>query len=214
MRLNPSLQRWTTPGNDPGFVLNLPAGTKDLYEQTIASVPPDKRVWWRAHKVVEGETLAAVAKQFRISPVTLAQANQLATTASLESGAHLVVPMAAGNEASLARFRERVPLRVTHYRVRPGDTVDLIADRFNVTAFQIRRWNGLRSSRLTPGRTLRLYVEGPAGTTSQAAHTRSRSKSKQLATHPVTAHKKPAAAHKKPVATAKAAAPAAARATP
>ena len=70
VKLNPSLQRWTTPGNDPGFVLNLPAGTKDLYEQSIASIPPDKRIWWRAHKVVEGETLAGIAKQFRISPVS------------------------------------------------------------------------------------------------------------------------------------------------
>ncbi len=85
IKLNPSLQRWTTPGNDPNFILNLPAGTKDLYEQSIASIPPDKRIWWRAHRVLEGETLAGIAKQFRISPVSLAQANQL--TASCFSGA-------------------------------------------------------------------------------------------------------------------------------
>ena len=42
--LNPSLQRWTTPANDPGYVLNLPAGTKDLYAKNIAAIPPDKRI--------------------------------------------------------------------------------------------------------------------------------------------------------------------------
>ena len=120
VKLNPSLQRWTTPGNDPGFVLNLPAGTKDLYEQTIASIPPDKRIWWRAHKVLEGETLAGIAKQFRISPVTLAQANQLTASSSLEQGAHLVVPMAAGNESSLARVREAVPHRLISLPRAPG----------------------------------------------------------------------------------------------
>ena len=193
VKLNPSLQRWTTPGNAPDFILNLPAGTKDLYEQAIASIPPDKRIWWRAHKVLEGETLAGIAKQFRISPVTLAQANQLTASSSLEQGAHLVVPMAAGNESSLARVREAVRHRLIHYRVRPGDTVDLIADRYNVTAYQIRRWNGLRSSKLTPGRTLRLYVEAPATTTSRTSHSRPAAKSKHPTARTTTAQKKPAA---------------------
>jgi len=193
-KLNPSLQRWTTPGNDPGFVLNLPAGTKDLYEQTIASIPPDNRIWWRAHKVLEGETLAGIAKQLRVSPVALAQANQLTASSSLEQGAHLVVPMAAGKESSLARVRESVPRRLIHYRVRPGDTVDLIADRFDVTAYQIRRWNGLKSSKLAPGRTLRLYVEAQAATTSRTSRARPAAKSTHTPTRTTTAQKKPAAA--------------------
>jgi membrane-bound lytic murein transglycosylase D len=177
IKLNPSLQRWTTPGNEPSFTLYLPAGTKSLYETSIASIPPDKRIWWRAHKVQEGETLAGIAKQLRVSPVSLAQANQLTAGASLEQGAHLVVPMLAGSESSLARVRESVPHRLTRYRVRPGDTVDLIADRYNVTAYQIRRWNGLRSSRLMPGRTLRLYVEAQP-TTTRAPRSRTTSKSR------------------------------------
>jgi membrane-bound lytic murein transglycosylase D len=192
VKLNPSLQRWTTPGNDPGFILNLPAGTKDLYEQDIASIPPDKRIWWRAHKVLEGETLAGIARQFRISPVTLAQANQLTASSSLEQGAHLVVPMAAGNEASLARVREPVSHRLIYYRVRPGDTVDLIADRNNVTAYQIRRWNGLKSSKLVPGRTLRLYVEAQATTTTRPSHARPAAKSTHPSTRTTSAQKKPA----------------------
>jgi membrane-bound lytic murein transglycosylase D len=194
VKLNPSLQRWTTPGNDPGFVLNLPAGTKDLYEQTIAAIPPDNRIWWRAHKVLEGETLAGIAKQMRVSPVALAQANQLTASSSLEQGAHLVVPMGAGNESSLVRVRESVPRRLIHYRVRPGDTVDLIADRFDVTAFQIRRWNGLKSSKLAPGRTLRLYVEAQSTSTSRTSHARPAAKSTHPSTRTSTAQKKPAAA--------------------
>ncbi len=198
IKLNPSLQRWTTPGNDPNFMLNLPVGTKDLYEQSIASIPPDKRIWWRAHRVVEGETLAGIAKQFRISPVSLAKANQLAAGASLEQGAHLVVPMAPGNEASLVRVREPVSHRLIHYRVRPGDTVDLIADRFDVTTYQIRRWNGLRSAKLAPGRTLRLYVPAPYATTSRTSHRRPAGKPKPPSTGPSIAQKKPATAGNHP----------------
>ena len=202
VKLNPSLQRWTTPGNDPGFIMYLPAGTKDLYEQSIASIPPEKRIWWRAHRVLEGETLAGIAKQFRISPVALAQANRLTANSSLEQGAHLVVPMAAGNESSLGRVRESVPHRLINYRVRPGDTVDLIADRYNVTAYQIRRWNGLRSSKVAPGRTLHLYVEAPASATTRKAPSRPAAKPAHRPTAPTAAQKKPAASGNSPAPTA------------
>jgi membrane-bound lytic murein transglycosylase D len=198
VQLNPSLQRWTTPGNDPGFILNLPPGTKDLYEQSIASIPPDKRIWWRAHKVAEGETLAGIARQFRISPVALGQANQLTASSSLEPGAHLVVPLAAGNESSLARVREVVPRRLIHYRVRPGDTVDLIADRFDVTAYQIRRWNGLASSKLTSGRTLRLYVAAPGYTPPRTSPARPAAPSTRSSQGTAPAQKKPATAGNRP----------------
>lgn len=159
INLNPSLQRWTTPGNNREFVLNLPPGTKDVYEKNIALVPPDKRIWWRAHKVAEGETVAGIAKQFRISPMALADVNRLISGASPVEGAHLVVPMAPGKDSSLVRVRQTTARRLTHYRVRASDTLDLIADRFDVTPYQIRRWNSLKSSQLAPGTSLRLYVQ-------------------------------------------------------
>lgn len=163
IRLNPSLLRWTTPANNSEFVLNLPPGTKETYAQAIASIPPDKRIWWRAHKVEEGETLASVAKKFRISTVALTQANQLKRNAPLEQGARLMLPLAPGTDASLARVRERGPRRPYRYRVRAGDTLELIADRFDVTPYQIRRWNNLKTSRLVSGKTLRVYVATGGG---------------------------------------------------
>ncbi len=168
IRLNPSLLRWTTPANDSSFVLNLPAGTKETFERAIAAIPPDKRIWWRAHKVEQGETLSAIARKYRISTAALAQANHLRADEALAEGAHVVLPLAAGDEGSLARVRERAPRRLYHYRVRPGDTIELVADRFDVAAYQIRRWNNLRSARLTPGKTLKVYSAGRSGTSSRS----------------------------------------------
>ncbi|HEV2493031.1 MAG TPA: transglycosylase SLT domain-containing protein [Terriglobia bacterium] len=159
IHLNPSLLRWTTPANDSAFVLNLPAGTKDTLEKALAAIPQDKRVWWRAHRVEPGETLSEIAHKFRVSPVALAEANQqIAENRPLEEGTHLVLPMAAGDERSLQRVHPRGSRRLVNYRVRPGDTLDLVADRFDVLSYQIRRWNHLTSSRLTPGKVLKVYT--------------------------------------------------------
>lgn len=210
VNLNPSLLRWTTPGNDPEFVLNLPPGTKDLYENNIAAIPPDKRIWWRAHKVAGGETLAGIAKQFRISPVALAEVNQLRPGALPEPGAHLVVPMAPGTDASLVRVRERGPRRLMRYRVRPGDTLDLIGDRFDVTPYQIRRWNNLQSAQLAPGRYLRLYVRSEERATPRPSHPARSIKARQTSAAKNPASSKATLANKKPAASTTSPAPAAA----
>lgn len=205
VKLNPSLLRWTTPANDSAFVLNLPAGTRDQYEQAIASIPPEKRIWWRAHKVQVGETLASVAAQFHITTASLAQANQLTAGASLDPGTHLVVPLATGRDASLARVRETVPYQLVHYRVREGDTLDLIADRYDVTGYQIRRWNGLLSSKLVVGRTLRLYVGGHAAVAARrpAPKPAAQTAHPPAATAPSRKTAPPKADHTAPVAPAK-----------
>ena len=162
VRLNPSLLRWTTPANQPLFELNLPSGTKDAYEKTIATIPAEQRVWWRAHKVEEGETLATIARKYRISATALAQANQLQLDTSLSQGVKLVLPLSPARDWSLARAREQVARRALHYRVQRGDTLQLVADRFDVTPYQVRSWNGLRSSQLAVGRTLIVYAPAPS----------------------------------------------------
>jgi membrane-bound lytic murein transglycosylase D len=185
VKLNPSLLRWTTPANDPQFVLNLPSGSKDVYESVIASIPADKRIWWRAYKVNEGDTLTSVAKKFHVSPAALAEVNQISREDSLEEGSHLVLPLAAGRESSLLRAREGGPRRLIHYRIRSGDTLELIADRFDVTPYLIRRWNRMKGSRLIVGRTLRLYVHR-----SDAASYRRSSVRRSKATTPSSVAKK------------------------
>src|SRR2546428_11412357 len=100
-----------------------------------------------------------------------------------QAGARLVIPMAPKSEATLARVRERGPRRAFRYRIRPGDTLELIADRFDVTPYQIRRWNNLKTSRLVAGKTLRLYAASHVGYPPRGAHRRA-------SRHPVQAGKK------------------------
>src|SRR5262249_48741070 len=90
--LNRSLLRMTTPKGR--FELHLPAGTTEKYQSAIAAIPPDMRVWWRYHTVAPGETLMSVAHTYRTPMKTIADANQLDASASVEAGAKLVIPIA------------------------------------------------------------------------------------------------------------------------
>ena len=186
--LNPGLLRWTTPPNDPNYVLHLPAGTKETYEEAIALIPADKRVWWRTHRVTGGDTLSSLARKYHVTTVALAGANNLKPGATLDEGTRLVLPLQPGSQSSLIRRGSR---RLIHYRIRRGDTLDRIADRFDVTTYQLRRWNRLRSSRIYAGRTLRIYIGGGPSRRSTASRSR---RTKRSASSPRAKKKTPKAA--------------------
>jgi len=144
--LNPSLLRMVTPP-DTAFDLHLPAGTASIYEQRVAEVPVSKRDSWRFHMVTPGDTLATVAHEYHVSVADLAEANQLGDSDSLDGTEALVVPVPLE------------PTSVAHtllYRVRRGDTLVTIADRFGVSLGELRRWNRITGFRIEPGRHLRV----------------------------------------------------------
>ena len=149
--INPSLLRGVTPP-DESFDLHLPVGTKDLYEKRIAEIPEDKRRYWRFHPVTAGESIEDVARSYHVSASEIAIVNQLSSTSDLSGVDALVIPVAPASSPSLAR--------TAMYRTRKGDTLVTVSDRFNVTVDQLKRWNHLKSTAITPGRS--LYVAEPA----------------------------------------------------
>ena len=149
--MNPELLRLVTPP-DPEFVLRLPEGTAERFFGEIAAIPPEKWVSWRRHKVEQGETLSSIAKQYRVSPAEIADANELATGSSLEEGQKLIIPAAARSETSTGK--------AIRYRVRRTDTIATIADEFDVTTAELRKWNHLRADHVVRGTSLRIYPGG------------------------------------------------------
>ncbi len=181
--LNPRLLRWTTP-EIGGFDLHLPAGTKDQYEQAIALVPEGKRVWWRYHKVAPGDTLYSIARAYRTTPTLIAQQNNLEMSGTLEPERHLVVPIAAGKHAA-SEDSQTYARRITRYKVRRGDTVQTVADNFNVPPKMVRRWNRLRGNSLSGRRVLYLHLPvSPSATTQGVASKSSRNNKLQSAVMP------------------------------
>jgi membrane-bound lytic murein transglycosylase D len=159
--MNPELLRLVTPP-DPEFVLRLPEGTAERFFGEIAAIPPEKWVSWRRHKVEQGETLYSIAKQYRVSPAEVADANELSAGAPLEEGQKLIIPAAARAETSTGK--------VIRYRVRRTDTIATIADEFDVTPAELRKWNHLRADHVVRGTSLRIYPGGmtPAPQQTQA----------------------------------------------
>jgi membrane-bound lytic murein transglycosylase D len=151
--LNPSLLRLATP-DDPRFELRLPVGTAERFSAEIADIPSEKWVSWRRHRVEPGETLTSLAKQYKVTAAAIAAANSLGGSTALSAGDKLIIP--ATQPASETKSR------LVRYRVRKGDTLGGIADQFSVSTDQLRKWNALKSARVSRGMVLRVYTIGGA----------------------------------------------------
>ena len=167
--LNPNLLRLTTP-KDKAFELHLPAGTAEKFQAAVASIPADKRVWWRYHKVQAGETLASISRTYRVPSKSIAAANNL-NDEDLTPETKLIIPIAPGKVADTSTYARAI----TRYRVRKGDTVESVAENFGVSAKMLRGWNRLKGSSLAGRKVLFLHLPvspGSAGAQVVSSHSR------------------------------------------
>ncbi len=173
--LNPSLLRMTTP-RDMSFDLHLPVGTKDTFESRVKEIPEDKRTSWRFHVVRAGESLDGIASAMHAKPSEIATENGISLTDSVDAGDELVIPLASASSTT----------RQTRYRVRRGDTLVTVADRFNVSVEELRRWNHLSSSAVASGKS--LYVSEPVrlGPTTRLRGRHSRGRTTGASSHSKT----------------------------
>ena len=98
------------------------------------------------HSVVSGDTLTSI-ERFGTTVAKLRSANGLRSS-RLSIGQRLVIPASASKVASASELRR--------YRVRSGDTLTSIAAAHNVSIADLMSFNGLTTSRLNVGQSLRI----------------------------------------------------------
>jgi membrane-bound lytic murein transglycosylase D len=159
--LNPELRRTTTPLG--AHDLRVPVGTAATIERHLASADP-LFVHFNFHTVKRGETLAAIARRYRVSLAELRQANDLTARSRVRASQTLMIPQrqAQGLPTAITRTASAAPATsvaaprsssggATTYRVQRGDTLYGIARRFDTTVDSIKRLNRLVSNRINIG---------------------------------------------------------------
>ena len=82
-----------------------------------------------------------------------------------------------GKESPLPSVVKEASKNRIRYKVRSGDFLGKIAERYGVRVSQIKNWNGLRSNRLRIGQRLTIYPRGTRKTTAVAKNNAPKAKS-------------------------------------
>ena len=115
-----------------------------------------KNYQYKTYHIVEpGDSFWSLSQRYGESTKVLAKWNARAPKDPLRVGEKLVIWQKQPNTA----FSRKAKVRKIHYKVRKGDSLSLVASRFNVKVPQIVNWNPIKTDQyLQPGQKLTLYV--------------------------------------------------------
>ncbi len=152
-----------------GQQLLIPSATKgsDAYVLSASERLERKQSRQRSgkkvrHLVRKGDTFWDIAREHRVSVREVAAWNGMAPGDPLIPGKELVIwsKTAKAGTSVASNRRNSSMVRKVGYRVRKGDSLYAIANRFSVNVSDIASWNDLNTSRyLQPGQSLVLYVD-------------------------------------------------------
>jgi len=132
----------------PGQRLQLPTGSAARELSSSQSSPTAG--WSGRYTVRSGDTLSGIASRYRVSVSELRRTNGL-NSSRIYPGNTLKVPGSGGVATA-----DGGSGTATTYRVRRGDTLSDIARQFGVSVSELRRLNGLNTSRIYPGDVLKI----------------------------------------------------------
>jgi membrane-bound lytic murein transglycosylase D len=150
--LNPELRRLATPNRT--FRVKVPQGKGADLTGCLETLPAEKRVAFRTHVVGRGQSLASIAKRYGARAGEIASANGLGSGKRLARGTELIIPVKAGPARDLAAATRTA----IHHRIRSGDTLHALAQRYNTTVADLMSWNNLTGTLLAAGNTLTIYT--------------------------------------------------------
>jgi membrane-bound lytic murein transglycosylase D len=152
-----------------GKTLLIPTASQDNQHYSLSADQrlQNKQLGWQLgtnatkthYKVKSGDSLWTISRRYGVSVSALSRWNGMAPRDPLKIGKKLVI-MKPGKPV-YAQSDTRSPIiKKLAYRVRNGDSLYRIADKFNVSIKDISKWNALDKSRyLQPGQALTLYVD-------------------------------------------------------
>ncbi len=152
--LNPELRHQTTPPSE--YYLKVPHGTGIELLASLDTIPawkPPQRSYVY-HRVRRGETLSLIARKYGTSVTSIANANGIRRKHFIQVGQRLKIPV-RGTRYSKIASAPKLSANGT-YRVRKGDSLWLIAQKFNTSPARLKRLNGLRSTRLDVGQVIKV----------------------------------------------------------
>ncbi len=150
-----------------GKYLTIPTATRSLQTYTLSESARIARTQNTSrqgkkliHVVRPGQSLWSISRSYGVSTRALAKWNAMAPIDTLRVGQKLVVWTRddATRTIGVNQTRPSDALHTLRYTVRKGDSLYRIANKFNITVADIKRWNRV-GKYLQPGQKLKLYVD-------------------------------------------------------
>ena len=124
-------------------------------------------VGWVRHKVKRGESLEKIAAQYDVAIADIKSWNRLRTS-RINAGEMLEIfapdqteepaeeQVVKKNNIAKKNLPAKTKIKSSTHIVRSGETLEKIAEKYHVTIDEVKKWNDLKSSKITIGQKLKI----------------------------------------------------------
>jgi LysM repeat protein len=164
--LNSELRQKLTPDHE--YNLKLPKEALEKFKLVADEIPQSekprvlsvRRVFIQ-HRIRKGETIASIANKYNVSDSVIISHNKLSSNKKLVQGRKLRIPITKENQGyGISKSRqkgEKIKIASSgRYKVKKGETLLMIARRYEISTAQIKEINNLKSDQIRVGQTLKL----------------------------------------------------------
>lgn len=170
--LNSELRYKITP--DKEYDLKIPADCISSFNLIVGEIPESERprfassrIVFAKHLVKKGETIASIAKRYKTSSSAIMSYNKINTKKGLLPGQKLRIPVIRTTRITKDKVVSKTSQAQSTlaevkklYKVKKGDTLLIIAKRFDIPVAQLKEMNNLKSNSIRTGQVLKLPKEG------------------------------------------------------
>lgn len=175
--LNPGFNRWATSPDGPHRLL-VPVDKAEQFKAALLKLPISERIKWTAYKVRTGDVLGKIAQRYETSTALIRKTNKIRGNL-IRVGQVLMVPTARkpASEYVLSQVQRSIKRQQTmtrmanlsphSHKIRAGESLWLIARKYNTSVKQLAHWNGIGvNSTLRVGSSLKIWQPNQAQQTS------------------------------------------------
>jgi membrane-bound lytic murein transglycosylase D len=171
--LNPAHNRPVISSEAKSSIV-LPTDKLDVFNTNLEARQSDEKPLssWRTISLKASDKIEKIAASHGVSVARLKAINGLKPRAKFKTGQTVLVPV-AGTSAVYEPLPVAIPAVASDppprapYVVKKGDTLASIANRFDISVDNLRRWNRAAQGRVTPG--TRLMLQAPHASVRKAS---------------------------------------------
>jgi membrane-bound lytic murein transglycosylase D len=200
--LNPSYNRPVITSTGEKHQLLLPVWAAERFATNLADY--DKPLTnWQTYNAKRGERMDNIAQKFGMNVSQLRDVNGLSSSQKVRTSQPILVPAiynsktGATSEIDVAeleknsiqvsdKISDNMPIRPVAHKVKKGDTLQALANKYDTSSQALIRINQLKSSKLMVGQTIHLTnAKYSVGTKSPANKSATSTKGKTIVNHSV-----------------------------
>lgn len=109
------------------------------------------------HRIQKGETLNQIASSYGVTPDQLRDWNDISGNKIYVGRKLKIYTDGRSSTKSKSELVSNASTNLYKYKVRRGDSLSEIADKFGVTIAELKKWNGIKGNSIAAGKTLKIF---------------------------------------------------------